>query len=514
MGNDLLFADEPLVPRAATPAGPPADAGEPWKILVVDDDPEVHAVTRLALGKVRFKNRRLALLSAFSATEAAAILRADPGIAMVLLDVVMETDDAGLHLVRTIREDIGNRAIRIILRTGQPGQAPEENVIVECDINDYKAKTELTTQKLFTTVIAALRAYSDITALETNRRGLQRIVESTDRLFGMRTLRAYASGVLTEVAAVLGMEPDGLLCSLRGGDRLAVLAGAGGFAGLVERPYDNRAIEPPVRECLIHSFHERRSVYRPDCLTLHIDVPDGSGMAVWMRTRRPLDPIDHGLVEVFASKIGLGFANVALYERLREANETLEARVAERTRALAEANGKLERLATLDVLTEVWNRRHFMELAAAEFARARRHGRLLSVFLIDLDHFKAVNDSYGHAAGDEALRTVVTCARDALRNSDLIARFGGEEFVVLLPETDLAGAAAVAERVRLAIAAKTFTFGPHTLTITASIGVAEREEGEPTVERTLMRADAALYDAKLAGRNRVVLAGSPPSDPG
>ena len=119
---------------------PPASTGSPeqrlWRVLIVDDDQDVHAVTRLALRNVSFKGRELELFSAYSGREAFEILRDTPDIALVLLDVVMETDDAGLLLARRIREELHNSIVRVVLRTGQPGQAPEQRVIIEYDIND------------------------------------------------------------------------------------------------------------------------------------------------------------------------------------------------------------------------------------------------------------------------------------------------------------------------------------------------------------------------------------------
>jgi CheY-like chemotaxis protein len=150
------------------PASPQADPGQasdilpPWRILIVDDDVDVHVVTKFALSTASFQGRRLSFVHAYSAAEALVKLRDTPDIALVLLDVMMETADAGLQLARQVREQLHNDLVRIVLRTGQPGQAVEHSIIVDYDINDFWSKADLTTRKLFTTVIAALRAYATL----------------------------------------------------------------------------------------------------------------------------------------------------------------------------------------------------------------------------------------------------------------------------------------------------------------------------------------------------------------
>lgn len=139
---------------------------ETWKVLLVDDEPEVHNVTKLALDGFQYDGKYLEMHSAFSAKEAREMLAQDPGFAMAFVDVVMETDDAGLQLVKHIRQQLGNLHLRIILRTGQPGMAPERFVIENYDIDDYKAKTDMTAQKLITTVVGSLRAYKEIKKIE------------------------------------------------------------------------------------------------------------------------------------------------------------------------------------------------------------------------------------------------------------------------------------------------------------------------------------------------------------
>jgi signal transduction histidine kinase/AmiR/NasT family two-component response regulator len=140
-----------------------------WQILICDDDPSVHKVTKLALEEFKFAGKELKIISAFSGAEGIKTIEQNPDIAVILQDVIMETNDAGLQAVKHIREVLQNQLVRIILRTGQPGDFPESSVILNYDINDYKSKTELTEQKLFTTIISSLRAYSSIVNLAEGR---------------------------------------------------------------------------------------------------------------------------------------------------------------------------------------------------------------------------------------------------------------------------------------------------------------------------------------------------------
>jgi diguanylate cyclase (GGDEF)-like protein len=163
----------------------------------------------------------------------------------------------------------------------------------------------------------------------------------------------------------------------------------------------------------------------------------------------------------------------------------------------------LEQLAMTDSLTGLHNRRQFLELAALEFQRARRYRHPLSVLMLDIDGFKQVNDTYGHAVGDQILQIVSTRCRKSLRDIDLLGRYGGDEFVVLLPEDDLNGARNAAERLCRYVAATSVDTDRGLLNITLSLGAAALAEGDADVASLLNRADAALYRAKNAGRNRV-----------
>ena len=164
--DELLFADDgpddPLFSGEDTTPQPQ----QGWKVMIVDDEHEIHNITKLSLADFSFDGKPLTFVNAHSGHEARELIQANPDTALILLDVVMENDQAGLEVVKYIREELKNRFVRIVLRTGQPGQAPEERVIVDYDINDYKAKTELTTQKLFTTVVTALRACHHLETIE------------------------------------------------------------------------------------------------------------------------------------------------------------------------------------------------------------------------------------------------------------------------------------------------------------------------------------------------------------
>lgn len=164
---------------------------------------------------------------------------------------------------------------------------------------------------------------------------------------------------------------------------------------------------------------------------------------------------------------------------------------------------ELLHLASIDPLTNALNRREFTLMADREALRSNRYHHPLSLLMIDIDHFKKLNDSHGHTAGDKVLQRLSTLCINTLRNVDLFGRWGGEEFAALLPETDIEGASIIAERLRKIIADNVLTYNDQKISFTVSIGIAQYKDGETTLEAPLGRADSATYDAKKAGRNRI-----------
>jgi signal transduction histidine kinase len=314
-----------------------------WKVAVIDDDQAVHEGTRFALSDYNLNGQTLEILSAYSAAEGRTLMRAHPDIAAVLLDVIMETDAAGLDLVEFIRNEIKNETVRIILRTGQPGQAPERRVIVDYDINDYKAKTELTADKLFTSLTAALRSYQQLERMVQTRRGLEIIIDAASTLYDFKSMQRLAEGVLTQIASLLNVDCAGILVLRDGGasgDNFSVLAGSGCYSRFTGAA-GSKALDSDLRQMVEAAFHRRKHEFADHRSVLYVRTGSGREVVVLLQAERDLSDTDRSLVEIFGSRLSIAFDNVILYQQLNEANTQLEDRVAQRTRALMQANRRL-----------------------------------------------------------------------------------------------------------------------------------------------------------------------------
>ena len=319
---------------------PPPDEGPRWKIAVIDDDPAVHDGTRFALSDYQLNSQQLDILSASSAAEGRELLTRHPDVAAVLLDVIMETDSAGLDLVHYIRNTLKNETVRIILRTGQPGQAPERRIIVDYDINDYKAKTELTADKLFTSLTAALRSYQQLQRMLETRRGLEIIIDAASTLYDFKSMQRLAEGVLTQIASLLNVDCAGILVlrdNAETNDSFSVLAGSGCYSRFIGAGELDSELHDVVREAFRrrdHQFLARRSV-------LYLRTGSGRELVVLLESSKQLSDTDRALIQIFGSRLSVAFDNVILYKQLQHANADLEDRVRQRTRELLQANTRL-----------------------------------------------------------------------------------------------------------------------------------------------------------------------------
>ena len=311
--NSVCFADEV---GTTTPV-----EQRPWKILIVDDEDEIHAITCLVFDNVRFDGRSIEFLSAFSGAESKQLLREHPDIALVLLDVVMEEETSGLEVVRFIRKELGYTFMRIVLRTGQPGQAPEREVTARYDINDYKEKTELTVPKLFTTVLGSLRAYRDLKAIEQNRQGLEKIANASSTLFELQTLDTFSSATLTHLRRLLqhgattpDNQPSGFIATVTN-DTLRILSGIGSFAETgLQSPH--AALSDDVYALVNRVRQEKQSIFTEFCYVDDFHSRNGIENILFWQNSISLNDIERDLLKIFSGNIAVAFDNIHLNQSL------------------------------------------------------------------------------------------------------------------------------------------------------------------------------------------------------
>ncbi|KIF79986.1 putative bifunctional diguanylate cyclase/phosphodiesterase [Noviherbaspirillum autotrophicum] len=457
--------DEPLNFLDAEPE-PTDAAGAPWKLLIVDDDAEVHEATRFAFHNLRIAGRPLQLINARSAAEAAAILEAEPEVAVILLDVVMESPNAGLDLVQRIRHEFGLTDVRIILRTGQPGHAPELKVIRDYDINDYKTKAELTHTRLVTALIAAIRSYDQLRTISDNRRGLELIVTATPSLMQAQEIGSFANNALQLLMSLLHLRGEEGVCvqgSIAGNDSKLelphVVAATDKIAAAVGRPLeqlDDPELVSTIRECLAHQAH---------CFTarhIALYLRGGRRQAVMLvRNNRPLTAVERQLLDIFAVNLLTCFGNVTLVERLNY-------------------------IAYHDPLTRLPNRTCFIEELNKAAANAPK-GHV--VCMIDIDRFTDINNALGHAVADQLL--IAMGKRIGLACPDChLARIGADTFGLIGPEEQLSP-----DHLQ-ALLQEPFAAGDQLLPISATIGLCRINGGE-SGHTLFNRADIAFTRARI-----------------
>lgn len=298
-----------------------------WKVMLVDDEQGIHDVTVLALRKFQFQGKGIEFLHAYSGQQAQQLIQQHPDTALILLDVVMETDDAGLNTTRYIREEIKNKFVRIVLRTGQPGSAPETQVIQDYDINDYKDKTELTVQKLNTVMYASLRSYRDIMAIEQSRTGLERVITSTSDLFKTYELDQFVSGLLLQIASVMNLSKDAMYAGAssflagcenqKEGNNPKILSGTGRF-----KEFSGKHIQQVLRDediALIESaIKQKQTISGNGQCVFYFQNNQGSYGIIFLAGCTQVSPLNQRLMELFSTNISIAYDNVSLYQEIED----------------------------------------------------------------------------------------------------------------------------------------------------------------------------------------------------
>lgn len=317
-------------PTATTATDPVVPPRPTWKVLIVDDEPEVHTITRLTLRDGEFLGHRLELMSAYSGREARELMRQHPDVALIFLDVVMETDNAGLEVVGDVRNQLGNQLVRIVLRTGQPGQAPERHVIVQYDINDYKEKTALDADKLYTTTYTALKQYKALVELDTARQqveryrdGLEQVIKASMNLFEIRSLRQFANGLLHQIASLFHVDAESLvlrshgLSLTRSGDSLELMAAIGRLGSLsAGTDFKLEQLPPLVLRRVERALSERRTLLDGDAFVGYFPCQNGTANLVYLDNLHHSEEVDFRLIELFSRNISIAFDNLYLDQEI------------------------------------------------------------------------------------------------------------------------------------------------------------------------------------------------------
>ncbi|MBF0461156.1 MAG: DUF3369 domain-containing protein [Magnetococcales bacterium] len=312
----------------------------PWRVLVVDDEPDVLTLTRISLSDFHFDGRPLEIVQAQSGEQARQILATEGDFATALIDVVMETPDAGLQLVKYIRETLRNLVIRLIIRTGQPGSAPERTVIDDYDIDDYKEKTELTAWKLYTTIRTSLKSYRDLMSIEYNRLGLTRILDAAPELYRYRSLEQFFYGVLQQMSALLPSNHNSLLMGAREDvsaifaspsaestqwvlDAMQIRCGLGRYAD------DSSARAIALQQCMetLHRQADTRALVVDDQGNVVAPfMANGHLFGIaYLEMNRPLSADDRQFLQIFALQCGAALENFQLFTQVEESKALLEA---------------------------------------------------------------------------------------------------------------------------------------------------------------------------------------------
>ena len=291
-----------------------------WKILIVDDDPEIHRMTSFVLKDFRYDRKALAYVNAYSSEEAKKAIAQHPDTAIILLDVVMGEKRSGLEVVRYVRDYLKNEIVRIILRTGEAGQAPEREVITEYDINDYKEKQELTTQKLYTVIISSLRSFQYLKTIDRNRCGLERIIESSRSLLKKQSLHQFSSELLNQLVSILSTsrvsfsQAVGFVANLQSG-KWIVTAGIGKFKNRIGLSLDE-ILSVSGRNKMRKVIAEKKDQFYKQEYFGYFGASEDKKNLLYLKGDFKIDATGRNLLNLFSANVRIAFDNIALNDKV------------------------------------------------------------------------------------------------------------------------------------------------------------------------------------------------------
>lgn len=398
------------IPFSYAPASQASSEVSSWKILSVEDDANYRSSLALALETVEVEGRPIQLLCAKSAFEAAKLIPEHPDIGVILLDVVMESDHAGLSLVRTIREVIGNSLVRIVLLTGQPGMAPRLDVMKEYDIDDYLNKSDLTHDHLSAIITANIRSWDRSSQLERAKQGLQIITEASRTVSQARDVKAFAQEVLGHLARLLGAERGDIVCVQYATDNVesaTVLVASGKYEAYAQSTLDQLpgcALKTAIQD----SLSSHCNVFDQGCAVMNFSREDSANdrYLAALKTTRPLSAQEVNLLEVFCENMSTCLTNLKL-------------------------SNQLHFLAYRDPELDLPNRNHFLR-TLSHVLRSRHKNKHLLV--IELGEFNEIGFHLGDQFALQLLAGVANVIRQTVTGIDECARIDRSSFALLTEE--------------------------------------------------------------------------------
>ena len=298
-----------------------------WKVAIIDDEDQVHAVTQMVLKNTRIDDRPLEFLNARSAAEGLRLFQDHNDIALAFIDVIMETDDAGLRLIHQIRNELDNHFTRIVLRTGQPGSSPEETVIRNYDINDYKSKTELTDTNLKTCVYSSIRSYRDIITIESSKKSMQRVIAASDSVLRSKTLHEFGNAMLDHTLQLLNITTAEMYLvsqhqDLFGDTELMLLAATDSTINF-RNSWDTDILPPDVKQSIMDTLEQQQSFSDENIFIGYYHTDDNTRSVLYTRFRERHTPMQDEILQLFAANITLVFQNLNNRENILETQKEL-----------------------------------------------------------------------------------------------------------------------------------------------------------------------------------------------
>jgi len=284
-----------------------------WKVLIVDDEPLVHQVTKSVLTNITIDSRKVEFLSAFSAQEAMGVMRRHDDIAVIFLDVVMETPDAGLTICRDIREKLNNHLVQIILRTGQPGSNPENDIVLKYKINGYKDKTELSAQKLFTCLVSALRSYQDLVNIKKSKVGLSKVIAATQQINQSNSVPLFMDGVLSQVVTLIDNCKHSFVFEMSSTAELPETVRLMSSFGdeQIDKFEDFKRL---LQRRLLTEFKNKQPLESPEQFIQYFNFGERYRYVLFLETDKELSTLDLELLQLLSSNIQIALDNLFNYQ--------------------------------------------------------------------------------------------------------------------------------------------------------------------------------------------------------